>query len=229
MQRVARFIGQMGARLNFICFTLDSHHLHAIFHPSWWADGEGNHPAPFTQIALADVRSGKWIPTRRPAESLAYLESLEAQGRFTHTIWPVHCLMGSQGASVYAPVMQAIVGWSQVTGNDYLPLVKGSFPIAEHYGIFAAEVPQTDVPETKFNHALLQQLSAFDTVYLAGEAKSHCVGTTLRQLLEAAPDIGAKLVVLVDAMSPVPGFEHLADPIYARAAELGVQFAQTTD
>ena len=32
--------------------------------------------------------------------ALEYTQSLEAGGRFTHIIWPYHCLIGSKGHAV---------------------------------------------------------------------------------------------------------------------------------
>lgn len=224
MQRVAQWVKQMAQHLDFVCYTLDSHIVHAIFHPAWWQDAAGNAPPPFTQITYEDVQTGRWTPRQQPAETREYLAALEAQGRFTHTIWPEHCLMGSPGAAVYPPVLEAILNWSRQTGREYWPVVKGTYPAAEHYGIFAAEVPHPARPETYVNTALLAKLAEYDRIYLAGEAESHCVGTTLRQLLDEAQHLASRITVLKDAMSPVPGFETLAAPIYARAKALGVGF-----
>ncbi len=41
---------------------MDSHHPLHIAHPSFWSDGEGNAPSPFTVISNEDVVKGKWIP-----------------------------------------------------------------------------------------------------------------------------------------------------------------------
>ena len=62
---------------------------------------------------------------------------------------------------------------------------------------------------------------------MAGEAKSHCVANSLKQVLDESPDFAAKLIVLEDAMSNVTGFETLADPIYDRAKQMGVKFTTT--
>jgi hypothetical protein len=41
-------------------FSLDTHRVFQIFHPAWWVDGEGRHPAPLTTITAAEVRRGRW-------------------------------------------------------------------------------------------------------------------------------------------------------------------------
>jgi hypothetical protein len=59
-----------------------------------------------------------------------------------------------------------------------------------------------------FNAALFRSLVAFDRVYVFGQAKSHCVLSTLfdlrDQLKAADPACLSKIWILEDAMSPVP-------------------------
>jgi nicotinamidase-related amidase len=55
----------------------------------------------------------------------------------------------------------------------------------------------------------------YDTVYIAGEAKSHSVAITVKQLLEHS-DLSDKILILKNCMSPITGFEHLADRIYSQ-------------
>jgi nicotinamidase-related amidase len=63
---------------------------------------------------------------------------------------------------------------------------------------------------------------------IAGEAKSHCIANTLKQILELEK-YSFNLTVLDDCMSPVPGFEKIADPIYQKARDAGVQFIKSKD
>ena len=54
------------------------------------------------------------LPSQELAEwTLKYTESLEEGGRFTHYIWPNHCLLGSAGHAVCAALMPALNAWSQ--------------------------------------------------------------------------------------------------------------------
>jgi nicotinamidase-related amidase len=229
MKRVAQWITRNTEALSFICYTLDSHVVNTIFHPTWFENGEGQHPKPFTQITVADVETGVWKARYYPQATLTYLKALELQGSFTHTIWPEHCILGSIGHAVVPLLLESIRDWARHTGRPYQPVIKGMHPQTEHYGIFAAEVPLQGQPTTELNVPLLNTLKTFDRIYLAGEAQSHCVATSLRQLLEHAPDVARKLVVLTDCMSPVPGFEHLADSIYDNAKRLGVVFQTSLD
>ena len=64
-------------------------------------------------------------------------------------------------------------------------------------------------------------------IWLAGEAKSHCVANTLRQLFDY-PEVVQRLVILEDCMGNILGCEDLAIPIYEKAARMGARF-ETSD
>jgi nicotinamidase-related amidase len=216
MLRLADWIKRNTHEIDFICFTMDQHLWMTVFHPIWFQDKNGQNPSPFTTISASDVVNGKWIAQFHPQETLRYLENLEAQGQFTHTIWPPHCLIGSKGASLFEPVAQAIFDWAK-NGKEYLPVSKGTHPLTEHYGIFQAQIPIANEPSTQLNIELIQKLDQYDRIFISGEAQSHCVATSIDQLLTHAPETARKMIILSDCMSPVPGFEHLADDIYRRA------------
>lgn len=228
MERLGQWIVNNSKELNYIGITIDSHQPNDISHPNFWQDKDGNFPAPFSQITVADVESGKWTPRFDPQRVLKYLRDLEAQGEYPHVIWPLHCVIGSEGGAIYPPLMQAITQWTE-QGKFYQIVVKGTYPFAEHFGAFQAQIPDPDRPETQLNQGLIKTLQTFQNVYLAGEAKTHCVANTLKQVMNEAPDLAKKFIVLEDTMSNVPGFETLADPIYAKAKQMGVRFAKTTE
>jgi nicotinamidase-related amidase len=228
MQRLSRLITGQAARIDHIVVTLDTHPVNDISHPSYWQNGQGNFPPPFTPISADDIRGGKWTPRFEPQKALAYVENLEQQGEFGHFIWPEHCLWGSRGAALDDTLLTALRTWTR-RGRDYQAVIKGTHPQTEHFGIFKAQIPIPGAPETQLNGSLIDQLAAYDRVYLAGEAKSHCVATSLKQALDFAPQLVAKLIVVEDAASDVTGLGHLGDPIYTQARRQGVQFVRTTD
>ena len=226
MDILAVWINKNSEAIDFIGVTIDSHQPNDISHPSFWMDKDGNFPAPFTLINYNDVEEGKWTPRFDPQRSLKYLHDLEFQGEYPHVIWPMHCLVGSSGAAIYQPLMDAIVKWT-VKGKFYQIVAKGTFPFTEHFGAFRAQVPDPERPETQLNQGLIKTLETYQNIYLAGEAKSHCVANSLKQVMDESPDLASKFIVLEDAMSNVSGFETLADPIYNKAKQLGVQFGST--
>jgi nicotinamidase-related amidase len=224
IERISNLIRQHANAIDHIIVTLDTHHLLDIAHPMFWQDAAGKHPDPFTRISAEDVDNGRWIPRFAVDTAKRYVRDLEASGQFQHFIWPEHCLIGSRGASLHDTLLNALKDWSRQRELDYVAIQKGLYPLSEHFGIFQAQVPDPSVPETQLNRELIADLVRFDNVYLMGEAKSHCVANSLKQILDYAPELVPKLVVVTDCMSDVTGLGYLADSIYAEARSKKVLF-----
>jgi len=226
MQRLANWIDINREGIDYIGVTLDMHQPNDIAHPNFWQDKNGNFPSPFSIITVKDVENGVWTPRFDPNRCLKYLRDLEAQGEFPHVIWPVHCVIGSEGAAIYPPLMDAIMRWT-VRGKFFETVGKGTYPFSEHFGAFHAQIPDPQRPETQLNQRLIKTLEYAQNVYLSGEAKSHCVANSLKQVLNEAPTLAQKFIILEDTMSNVTGFETIADPIYQKARSMGVRFSTT--
>lgn len=232
MLRVAQLIGAAGAALSQISVTLDSHLRLDIAHPTFWQQGDGAAVLPFTQISAAEVRSGKFVPRNQQALArvLAYLDALEAQQRYLHMVWPVHCEIGSWGNNVHAAVRAAYNQWEDATGRSVDKVVKGSNPWTEHYSAIQAEVPDSDDADTQLNQTFIDQLQRAERIYICGEAGSHCVKATTEHIVAnfAAADIG-KLVLIGDCISPVAGFEAQYRDFLADMQARGVSIASSAD
>lgn len=124
-------------------------------------------------------------------------------------------------------VARCLKDWVAERDRDYVAIQKGLYPLSEHFGVFRAQVPDPDVPETQLNTPLIADLDRFEVIYLMGEAKSHCVANSLKQILDFAPQLVPKLVVLTDCMSDVAGLGYLADSIYAEAKSRKVRFMES--
>ncbi|MBD2754797.1 cysteine hydrolase family protein [Spirosoma validum] len=227
VERIAALIRTHADQIDHIVVTLDTHHVLDIAHPLFWHDESGNHPKPFTKITATNVDTGRWIPRFLAEKARKYVHDLEADGQFTHFIWPEHCLIGSRGAALHDTLLRALKDWSRIRDLDYVAVQKGLYPLSEHFGIFRAQVPDPDVPETQLNTSLLTDLERFDTIYLMGEAKSHCVANSLKQILDFAPSLVPRIVVVTDCMSDVTGLGYLAGPIYAEAKARKVRFVKS--
>jgi len=228
MKRLAAWIKANKPNINHVLLTLDNHPVNDISHPSFWENAEGNFPNPFTPISAKDIHEGKWIPRFFRKEAIHYVEALEEQGEFGHFIWPYHCLIGSPGAAIDENIMEALIEWSW-EGNYYQTIPKGIHPLTEHFGVFRANIPIPGQPETQVNQHLIDSLRKFDTIFLAGEARSHCVANSLKQVMDEAPCLMEKLVILDDCMSDVAGMGHLGTPIFERAKEEGIRFSSTKE
>ncbi len=232
MRRVAAMIHRLRGRLDDIHVTLDSHRRVDISHPLWWRDARGREPAPFSRITAADMAAGRITTARQELapRSFAYLEALERGGRYPHTIWPYHCLIGDAGHCVFADLAAELHAWEQrFVTVDFI--TKGSNPWTEHFSAVQAEVPDIDDPSTQTNAALLDTLEQADFVLLAGEALSHCLANTVRDIAErlGAPEYVAKLVLLTDASHNVPGFDAEGERFMRDMLARGMKTSTTVD
>lgn len=232
MKRLAAFIDRVGPELDAIHVTLDSHHSVDIAHAAWWTNDRGDAPAPFTVITAADLADGTWRARdgANQAHSLRYVEALEHAGRYRLVIWPEHCLIGSWGHNVHGAVKHSLDEWARRRMQQVRYVFKGMNPKTEHYSAVEAEVPDAGDPATQRNAALLKALAEADQVVIAGEALSHCVANTVRDI---ARNFGAggvrKLVLLTDCASSVGGFEQLGADFLAELTGQGMKTAGSTE
>jgi nicotinamidase/pyrazinamidase len=223
-ERIAAFIRKVNPTTIFA--SLDSHYSLDISHPAWWEKANGDLVDIFTMIKADDIRNGKFVARIDPARSLKYVEALEANGEFSHFIWPEHCLIGTEGQALHPVFFAALREWMNKNLKWVNFINKGVNPYTEHFGIFRANVPLNEDPSTQVNQGVFQTLNAHDVVYLAGQARTHCVANSLRQMLQIAPQLASKIVVLEDCMSNVAGlpqdFYNYVDGMYADAVKQGV-------
>jgi len=222
LDRVAALIARHGERLSGITVTLDSHHSYDIAHGSYWRDAAGQVPL-FTPIALADVEAGRWQPVDAAKQDhvRAYLAEV---GLF---IWPEHCLVGTWGHNLYAPLAEALQAWERGRHRTVTTLFKGLNPDTEHFSAFEADRPLADDPDTGFDVRRVAQLRDAERVLVAGEALSHCVASSVRSLIRhLGPAFASRLVLLEDAASPVPGFEAQGEVFVAEFLKAGGRLAR---
>lgn len=230
MRRLADFIGQAADVLGGITVTLDSHHRVDIAHPTFWRRADGAPVVPFTPITARQVRDGEFLPRAADAlpRTLAYLDALEANGRYTLMVWPVHCEIGSWGHNVHADVRAACNRWAEQTLGAVDFVVKGHNPWTEHYSAMQAEVPDEHDPDTQLNRTLIERLDRAELILVAGEAGSHCVKATTEHLVDHLPSGRAdKVVLLADCMSPVAGFQAQHDAFIDAMRARGVSVSDT--
>lgn len=228
MNRLAKLITKMKLGWNDIHITLDSHHKFSIFHPCFIKDKSGKFPDPFTTIMHQDVVDGIYRASLPMFQKhlLDYTKDLETYGRNPLVVWPYHCLIATWGSLVYQPVMDSLLDW------ENLPAIvdkvtKGSNYLVEHYSAVKSEV-EIDDPNTKLNMPLINTLDKADLVLVGGEVSTHCVLFTVSDICdEIGEESLKKIVILEDAMSPVPGFEQNYADFKVRMKAKGVQFSDT--
>lgn len=232
MKRLADFISRVNKKISAIHVTLDSHHYVDIAHPIFWVDEKGVHPDPFTIISVSDVENGVWR-TRQPScqeRAINYVRSLESNGRYPLCIWPPHCLIGSDGAQVVPELFDSLVEWENgFKVVDYV--TKGSNPWTEHYSAVQADVPDSTDVTTQINTHLIKTLEEADIILVAGEAGSHCLANTVRDIANNFADTSyvGKLVLLEDATSSVLGFEKFQEDFISEMTQKGMKLSSTID
>jgi nicotinamidase/pyrazinamidase len=254
--RIASFIDGNLGRIERIVVTLDSHRPNHIAHAACWTGPRGDAPPPFTTITRDDVTSGRWRPSRanwsEHADAEAALEwagsytaSLERAGE-TLTVWPPHCIDGSDGHAVRAVIQRSLDRWAGATGRAVRYVRKGECNHTEMYSALRALVPKRDDARTHFNVALHRELTAAlgrtRRLVVCGQALSHCVRHTVGDLVEPpqAPEYYAPgraavralngeqrraITLLLDGSSCVAGSEHLGETFVGRMRALGVRTA----
>lgn len=232
LQRLAAFIAT--TPLDAITVTLDSHPSVAVERTTFWMRPDGAAPAPFTFMTAQDVRSG----TLRPRDVdlmprvLSMLEQLAQAGRPGLVVWPVHCVTGTWGHTLYVPLAEQLARWEFDRQRAVRKVHKGEYPLTEHFGVFEADAPDASIPSTQFNTALATELAQdAGIIFVAGEASSHCVASSFDQFaryLDARTGPRPRVVLLTDCMSPVPGFEADQQAFFERATCWGAELMTST-
>lgn len=210
--RLSKFLYRNADKISKIMLSLDTHEPKQIFHPCWWVDEHGNHPTPFTIITPQDLTDGKWRALIDPALSKNYVRHIDKAGKAL-CIWPYHCIEGTNGCSLEAQFSNLVHFLSIAKNIPISKIRKGKLPLSEMYGIIKPEYSMTD----HTNLELLTELATYDKIIIAGEAKSHCVLESVRQICEFyfdKLDVTRKIYVLTDCMSDIPGFEQESRKAY---------------
>lgn len=202
---IYRNLGQITA----LHFSMDTHRVFQIFHPAFWVDAAGNHPAPLTPIFHEEVRAGKWTAIAHPREALEYTKKLEKSGKYVLTVWPYHTLLGGLTHALVPALMEAAIFHAVARRQQTHFETKGTHAMTENYSVLSPEVTELGTQVVgSFNTSFFKMLMDYDRVYVFGQAKSHCVLSTINDMRAhiktVDPKLLDKLYVLDDAMSPVP-------------------------
>ena len=229
--RLTQFIYRNLHNITEIVPTMDTHQAMQIFHSIFFVNDKGEHPLPYTQISVDDVRAGKWRFNRELGHNLPYsaeyieehivhyTKELKKSGKFELTIWPYHAMLGGIGHALVSSIEEAIFFHSIARFSQPDIHVKGDHPLTEHYSVLRPDVhtgpggePLSQRTESLFqksagSEAIYQKLIDFDAVIIAGQAKSHCVAWTIADLLNIvrASDetLVEKIYILEDCTSAV--------------------------
>jgi nicotinamidase-related amidase len=257
-RRIAEFVYRNLDLLTDVTATLDTHLAVQIFFPSFWVGRDGAPLGPHREITAAEIDRGDvrpapavagWLTGGDQAELLRqvrfYCAELERAGKYRLWLWPPHCLLGSDGHALVGVVQEARLFHAFVRGTQAWTEEKGANPLTENYSVLRPEVllRHDGRPLAARNGALVERLLAADALIVAGQAASHCVKSTLEDLLEELrardPGLARKVYVLTDCMSAVTvpdgkgglaaDFTPQAEAALARFAEAGMHLVRSTE
>jgi nicotinamidase-related amidase len=221
-RRLVSWIYRNLAHVTRVTATLDSHLPYQIFFPSFWVDEAGMPLRAHRVVSAAEVRAGAvrphpavagWIcggdAEWLRAEVLHYCEALERQGRYRLYLWPPHCLVGGPGHAFVGSIQEALLFHAWVRCAETRLALKGSDPLTEHYSALRPEVVirHDGTRGAGVDRGLVDALLSADALVVAGQASSHCVRSTVEDLLAEIrrrdPALARRVYLLEDCMSPV--------------------------
>jgi nicotinamidase-related amidase len=255
--RIAAFLYRNLGAITDVTTTLDTHFAFQIFFPSFWIDAQGAHPAPHTVVATDEVAAGRLKPNPAIAKWLCngnytwlrkqvehYCRELESAGKYQLYLWPPHCLLGSDGHVLAGVLHEARLFHAYARGTQSWCEVKGGHPLTENYSVLRPEVltRHDGAPLGQRNTQFLDTLLGSDAVVIAGQAASHCVRSTIDDLLDeivaSDPELARKVYVLTDCMSSVTvpdgnggfaaDFTPEAEAALERFADAGMNLVDST-
>lgn len=243
-KRGSLLIERLAPKITEIHVTMDSHHKLDISHPMWWLTDSGQHPGPITQVTVDDKdvfhfhdlinntkTTGRTAALSSKERTVKYIRALTANGRYPHTIWPYHCLIGSEGHNLAPEIFGSISYWAEKRHAMPNVVTKGSNPWTEHFSAIKAEVPDPEDPSTQINRPLVESIESADIVVWMGEALSHCLANTFRDTVAnfKDPSFIRKQYLCMDATSNVAGFDKYGDDFLSEMKAKGLNLTTTTD
>lgn len=256
-RRIAEFIYRNMGLITDITVTMDTHFPFQIFFSTFWIDKDGAHPAPFQEIATDDIKSGKLRPNPAVAwwlcegnygwlmrQVIFYTTELEKAGKYKLYLWPPHTLLGGDGHALVGVIQEARLFHALARGSQAAVEIKGGNPLTENYSVLRPEVLMRwdGEPLAQKNAGFIEKLMKEDAVVIAGQAASHCVKSSIDDLLDeivaANPKLAKKVYVMTDAMSAVTvpdgkggfiaDFTAAADDAFKRFAAAGMNLVTST-
>ncbi len=257
-RRIAELVYRNLGTITDITTTMDTHFAYQIFSPAFWLGADDQPLTPHRVITAEQLQRGDVRPNPAVAKWLCggnyawlcqqvrfYCEQLEQAGKYQLYLWPPHCLLGSDGHALAGVVHAARLFHAYARGAQSYVEVKGGNPLTENYSVLRPEVLARfdGQPLAQRNTQFVKTLLAADAVVIAGQAASHCVKSTIDDLLDeiVAHDraLARKVYVVTDCMSAVTvpdgqggyavDFTDAAAAALQRFADAGMNLVTSTD
>jgi nicotinamidase-related amidase len=257
-RRIAELVYRNLDVITDVTATMDTHFAYQIFSPAFWVDRTQAQLTAHRVITADEIASGEVRPNPAVAKWLFngnyawlvkqvqyYCRELEKAGKYQLYLWPPHCLLGSDGHALAGVVHEARLFHAYARAAQSWVEVKGGNPLTENYSVMRPEVLSRfdGAPLAQRNTQFLKTLLAADAVIIAGQAASHCVKSSIDDLLDeivaSDPALAKKVYVVTDCMSSVTvpdgkggfvaDFTAQADAALQRFADAGMNLVRSTD
>jgi nicotinamidase/pyrazinamidase len=223
MKRLSTAINEISDDITTIHVSMDTHHLFDITHPVFWWDCNGVNPKPNTLITYEDVMARRWMPVNPWMEERAVYYLVETFPT-PLCIFEPHCLIGSPGSNIYPILQDTLLRWEVKNNSPINHIYKGYDIYEEQFSIFS----HREDSDIKLSSKLVCREDEW--LLVAGEARSHCVAASIRDLVSLIGIREAKKIVLLeDCMSDVPGFETDGEQFMTDMIKSGVSVIKSTD
>ncbi len=129
-------------------------------------------------------------------------------------------------------VNEALHQWAGERNKQVHYVLKGTNCLTEMYSAIQADVPLESDKSTQKNPVMMAELCAARKLIVCGEAKSHCVNFTLRDILVDWLKTGRgcePINLLLDGCSAVPGCDEWANTFEADMRAAGVTCLNSTE
>jgi nicotinamidase-related amidase len=255
--RIAKWVYENLDMITDIVPTMDTHKRYQIFTPTFWQMADGT-PVPQNQIIPLDmIASGKikvipamvnFIPGATSTWINDYVQhyarKLETDGKKVLIAFAPHCVLGSDGHPIMGTVFEAISFHSYCRRVENDPEVKGGNVLTECFSVLGPEVKVahdgTILDNGENRMRMIKTLLAADYVVIMGQASSHCVASTIDDLLTWIlandPSLANKVYVAEDGMSAVnlsayggPDFTDAATEALNKFRNAGMHVVRLSD
>lgn len=230
ISRLSALIHRLEHNIRGITVVMDSHPLFHISHPDFWVDKDGNHPKWFSTISLKDLLEKRQFPVSADFDSVrAALIRIEANYR-TLTIWPPHAVIGGPDSTICGPVFSALHNWQGKTGLPIKYFFKGRNPFMEEFSMLRRLDGEPSENFTLLSSNIKEAADRGLKILWAGEALSHCVGDSMKDIVYfKMGNVVKNSILLTDCSSYVRGFEEQGCEILQYLISAGVRTESSTN
>jgi len=184
MDRLGDFIENNTGKIQSICVTLDTHSLFHIGNKFAYTTTDNKevdtdkYPISYDPINYIPKQGGHVPGLKKHIDS--YARKLGEKGGM-HMLWPLHCQLGTSGHTIFEPLQTRLEKWSTKSSTEVRYIIKGCDTKYENFSVFrSAGVDKHNYSNPnkeayKFNLDLAKHLYQFPNLYIAGEARTHCV------------------------------------------------------